>query len=43
MTDPSSGIQVYAGADAGEYFEDLEIQKYSLFGDESLAVKERLV
>lgn len=43
MTDEASGLTVYANADAGEYFESLEILMYSMFGDESLAVKERLV
>ncbi len=42
LTDDARGITVHVPRTAAEYFEDLEIQLYSMFGDESLVVKERL-
>ena len=41
VTDPESGIKVYASPEVGEYFQDMEIILASLFSDEVLVVKER--
>lgn len=41
ITDPQSGMTVYASKEETEFFDDLEISLAKMFSDEVLIVKER--
>lgn len=41
ITDPQSGITVYASRDEADFFEDLDINLVTMFSDNILMVKER--